>query len=258
MLGSILVGMSGAWWRWAGAVLLAAIGCGGGETSGSIDGSSGVAESDSAAAEGSSTSSDGSTTLPPLPPDPSADGGPSMPGQTDACEIWVACAMAIEHPDVDAIIDEYGSLGSCWVDVATATACDAACGEALDTTRAESETMGSALPDACDPPRDVPLSEIVAILDAHCVDACHEPGGEHPSLDLSDDPRGETILVLGSQASIPHVVPGDHEGSYLWHKVSGSQGRVGGMGARMPAGAPPLQPGQIEAIADWIDIGAPP
>lgn len=251
------MGVSGALRVVAGAFVVVAIACGGGETTGSVDGSSGVAGSDSAAAEGSSTSSDGSTTLPPLP-DPSADDGPPMPGQTDACEIWVACAMAIEHPDLEAIIDEYGSLGSCWVDAATATACDAACGDALDTTRAESEAMGSALPDACDPPRDVPLSEIVAILDAHCVDACHEPGGEHPSLDLSDDPRDETILVLGSQASIPHVAPGDHEGSYLWHKVAGSHGRVGGMGARMPAGAPPLQPAEIEAIADWIDVGAPP
>jgi hypothetical protein len=238
--------------------LLVVIACGGGETSGATEATSAEPASSDAGGDPSSTSGgDDSTTLPPLP-DPSADEGPSMPRQTDACESWVACAMAIEHPEVDAIIDEYGSLGTCWVDVATATACDAACGEAIDEARAQAEGTGDVLPDACNPPREVPLSEIVAILDASCVDQCHEPGGEHPSLDLSEDPRGEMIEVVGSQAAIPHVVAGDHASSYLWHKVSGTQGSVGGMGARMPAGAPALEPAQIEAIADWIDVGAPP
>lgn len=203
------------------------------------------------------TTGEGSTSLPPLP-DPSAGEGPVTPSQTAACQAWVGCAMALSEPEVEAIIDAYGSLGTCWVDAATAATCDMECTAALDAARAELEAAGEVVPLACDPPRDVPLSEIEAIVDVHCVEACHEPGGEYPSLDLSSEPRNELLEVVGQQTTIPHVTAGDHAGSYLWHKVSGSQGSVGGMGARMPAGAPALAPEQIDAITDWIDAGAQP
>jgi hypothetical protein len=199
----------------------------------------------------------GSTTLPPLP-DPSAGDGPSAPSQSAACQAWVGCAMALLDPQLEAIVDEYGSQGSCWVDSATAAACDVECMESLDTTRTQLEGAGDPVPPACDPPRDVPLSEIEDIFEAHCVDACHEPGGEEPSLDLSTQPRDELLEVVGQQSTIPHVTAGDHAASYLWHKISGSQGSVGGMGARMPIGAPSLTAEQIEAISDWIDAGAQP
>lgn len=232
--------------------------CGGDEGSGGTEPPLAGSSSGGDAAESSSGGAlEDSTTLPPLP-DPSADDGPSAPSQSSTCKTWVACAMARMDPDVDAIVDEYGSLGTCWTDDATAAACDAECEDALQAAKAEADAAGEPLPGACEPPRDVPLDEVVAIVDAHCVDDCHEPSGEHPSLDLSESPRDELIYVYGTQASMPFVTPGDHEESYLWHKISGTQASAGGSGSRMPEGQPALTEEQIDAIADWIDIGAPP
>jgi hypothetical protein len=53
------------------------------------------------------------------------------------------------------------------------------------------------------------------------------------------------------------VAPGDSDGSYLLHKLRGTQGEVGGGGLRMPYGALPLQQGQINLVQQWIEQGAP-
>jgi mono/diheme cytochrome c family protein len=55
------------------------------------------------------------------------------------------------------------------------------------------------------------------------------------------------------------IEPGDHLTSYLWHKVNGTRldPSVGGSGSRMPLIGSFLSAAQIEAIAGWIDAGAP-
>ncbi len=199
-------------------------------------------------------SSEGSTTAPALP-----DLGPPVPHQTASCSAWVACATELGDPELPQIETEYGIDGTCWDgDSALAATCDDACKAAIEGTIMELEGMGQAVPEACDPPRTVSWAEIEAILDAGCVTACHEPGGEDESLDLSDGAYYSLYGVASSQSLLKLVDAGSHEDSYLWHKVSGSQGSVGGSGGRMPKGAPALTQEEIDAIADWIDGGAQP
>lgn len=214
------------------------------------DASTGVGSSTEAA---SSSEGDGTTTWM-LP-----DVGPPMPSQTASCASWVACATELALPELADIEQAYGIDGSCWDgDVAQAVACDDECKGSLDATTMELEAMGQAVPEACDPPMQVSWSEIEEILTANCVSGCHEPGGADSSLDLSDGAYYAIYGVASSQSLLSLVEAGSHEESYLWHKVNGSQGSVGGTGGRMPNGLPPLAAEQIDAIAAWIDGGAQP
>ena len=78
------------------------------------------------------------------------------------------------------------------------------------------------------------------------------------SLDMSGNAYYELYGVASSQSLLFFVSAGSHEDSYLWHKVNGSQGSVGGSGTTMPKGAPMLAAEDIEKIAIWIDAGAQP
>jgi hypothetical protein len=233
------------------AMMSAGHGCGAPEP-----GPSGATEGDASTGAttgtGADTSAgDGSTTSM-LP-----DVGPPRPSQTASCSAWVTCATELAVPELEEIEAAYGIGGSCWGgDAAQAVACDGACTEALAATVMELEAMGQDVPEVCDPPRMVSWAEVEMIIDAHCVTACHEPGGEDASLDLSDGAYYALYGVASSQSLLSLVKAGSHQESYLWHKVNGSQGSVGGSGSRMPRGAEPLAPEQIEAIADWIDGGA--
>ena len=40
----------------------------------------------------------------------------------------------------------------------------------------------------------------------------------------------ELVDATATQVDMPRVAPGDLEGSYLWHKLQGTQMDVGGMG----------------------------
>ena len=185
------------------------------------------------------------------------DVGSPTPQQTASCSSWVACATELGADGLADIEAAYGIDGTCWDgDVAQATACDGECKAELATTVMELEAMGQAVPEACDPPQRVSWSEIEAILEANCVTDCHEPGGEDASLDLSDGAYYAIYGVASTQSLLFLVSAGSHEDSYLWHKVNGSQGSVGGSGSRMPKDARPLPQEDIDAIADWIDAGA--
>ncbi|RMG97729.1 MAG: hypothetical protein D6705_08100 [Deltaproteobacteria bacterium] len=59
------------------------------------------------------------------------------------------------------------------------------------------------------------------------------------------------------------VAPSDVDGSYLWHKVNGTQTSVGGGGGAMPADGmgmslADLDPDAVDTIRAWIECGAPP
>lgn len=243
------------WGRaWVVALVVTGLACGEGGpgTSGASESGTGAA---STAGEGTS-GSDGSETQW-MPPDPDGSDGPPMPSQTASCASWVACAGALQERDAEAIEQMYGSDGACWAgDAAQAAACAGACEDELAAAVMELEAMGQAVPEACDPPRNVSWSEIDGILAAHCVEGCHEPGGVDSSLDLSDGAYYAIYGVASDQSQLYLVDAGSKEESYLWHKVSGSQGSVGGSGSRMPQGVRPLTTEQIDAIGDWIDNGA--
>jgi hypothetical protein len=80
-----------------------------------------------------------------------------------------------------------------------------------------------------------------------------------------------TVLTLNEEVSYANLVgaaseeamgvvriaPGDPQGSYLWHKLSGTQMSVGGSGTPMPQ-IGMLTEEQMSAIEDWILGGALP
>lgn len=179
------------------------------------------------------------------------------PSQTVDCADYVACAQVLMLADAATIEQTYGPEAACWETDEQAVDCDQVCEEELATIIMQLEADGEAVPDACDPPEPVTWSVISAMIGDTCVAGCHEPGGTDESLDLSDNPYLSLYLVVAEQSSLFLVDPGSHEDSYLWHKLNGSQGSVGGMGSRMPRDAEPWPPALIDGVAAWIDDGAP-
>ncbi|MCH9685735.1 MAG: hypothetical protein K0V04_30160 [Deltaproteobacteria bacterium] len=188
---------------------------------------------------------------------PDHDVPPPMPSQTAGCARYVECAATLMLRDAAAIESMYGPDAACWQEsFEDASTCDSACAEAMSTLLAELEANGDPIPEVCDPPVELSWPDIETIIDAQCVQECHEPGGDDSSLDLSRDPYLSLYQVASEQSELYLVDPGSHEESYLWHKLAGSHGAAGGMGGRMPKGEPPLPPMTVEGIAAWIDAGA--
>ncbi len=139
------------------------------------------------------------------------DVGPPTPQQTASCSSWVACATELGVDGLAEIEAAYGIAGTCWDgDGAQATMCDDECKAELDMAVMELEAMGQAVPEACDPPRTVSWAEIEAIIEANCVEACHEPGGEDSSLDMSTGAYYAIYDVASSQSSLTLVAAGSH------------------------------------------------
>jgi hypothetical protein len=53
------------------------------------------------------------------------------------------------------------------------------------------------------------------------------------------------------------IEPFDTANSYLWHKLNGTQGTVGGAGNRMPRGGPFWSAADLLILETWINEGAP-
>ena len=61
--------------------------------------------------------------------------------------------------------------------------------------------------------------------------------------------------VPANQSGLDRIEPGDHQASYLWHKINGTH-RVepaNGSGQRMPRGGTPLTEEEITRLAGYID-----
>jgi hypothetical protein len=113
----------------------------------------------------------------------------------------------------------------------------------------------------------VTFTAVQALFAAHCV-RCHDPA--HPVV-----PESPTFVKLALTASAAYktlvnkpanetcggilVKPGEPDKSYLFHKVND---QMPCDGVRMPHGGmlrpQPLEPEEIQTIADWIRAGAPP
>lgn len=83
--------------------------------------------------------------------------------------------------------------------------------------------------------------------------ACHVPGGRYPDLSFA----GLTSLVNAPSRGMPSetlIVPGEPDRSWLYRKITGTQGATGGL--LMPIGtAEPIE--GVRAIQAWILKGAP-
>ncbi len=119
------------------------------------------------------------------------------------------------------------------------------------TTTDETTTGGMAVDYAMD---------IQPIWDMKCVSGCHLPGGigaaTGPLLGATDS-YASIVNKQSSTVTMPLVTPGDPEMSYLWHKLNGTYGDVGGTGAKMPIG-PSLDEPTLALIEQWILDGAKP
>jgi hypothetical protein len=68
------------------------------------------------------------------------------------------------------------------------------------------------------------------------------------------------LVTIATQElnSMKRVTPNNTGQSYLFHKVQGDQGTIGGSGSQMPAGQPQLTAGQRNDIQTWINGEAQP
>ncbi len=98
--------------------------------------------------------------------------------------------------------------------------------------------------------------DVQPIFTASCV-VCHQGAGP---AQLTLEPGAAYANLVGrpsTEAKMPRVAPGAPQGSYLIHKLAGTQNKVGGSGAQMPFNGNPLAPPQIAIVTQWIQEGAP-
>lgn len=102
--------------------------------------------------------------------------------------------------------------------------------------------------------------DIQPIWDEKCVTSCHTPGGIAMMGPLlgADVSYANLVDKQSPTVALMLVAPGDPDGSYLWHKVEGTQADVpNGGGAKMPIG-PALTDAELDLIEQWIAAGALP
>ena len=95
--------------------------------------------------------------------------------------------------------------------------------------------------------------DIAPILDTRCV-ACHYGGGASGGVNF--DTYEELFQPSVDVPGIQLITPGSLEESYLYQKVNGTPGDVGGGGSQMPLSGGPLSADQIDLIGAWILGGA--
>ena len=102
-------------------------------------------------------------------------------------------------------------------------------------------------------------TDVYPIIEANC--SCHVEGGQG-GLQMPD-----AATAYGNLVDVPsnngandddRVEPGDPAASFLWQKVDPDHDLEPGEGARMPDGAPELNPPELAIIEAWITGGAQP
>ena len=104
-------------------------------------------------------------------------------------------------------------------------------------------------------------SDVQPIFTSNCaLSGCHlgASGQEGMSLAAGNlfNPDSGIVNVPSSQSPLLRVKPFDPDGSYLLHKLDGTQDAVGGGGDRMPRGRSPLPISRRFLIRAWIQQGA--
>lgn len=134
-------------------------------------------------------------------------------------------------------------------------ACGAGSGEGLDENGQPLSGDGNLAPPV--PGLTPTLASIQAnVFSVNCaVPGCHGGAGAQQGLRL--DPgfsAGSLVNVASPQdATLVRVIPGNPGGSFLIHKLEGTQS----VGFRMPSGGPYLPQSTIDVIRQWIQDGAP-
>ncbi|HYC22895.1 MAG TPA: hypothetical protein VEI94_09330 [Candidatus Bathyarchaeia archaeon] len=90
--------------------------------------------------------------------------------------------------------------------------------------------------------------------------ACHVTGNVvAPPVNPMDLTAGnafaQLVNVASSESPLPRVAPGDPNGSFLIHKITGMLDPGEG-GVQMPNGGTPLTAAQMQTIIDWVAAGA--
>jgi hypothetical protein len=109
--------------------------------------------------------------------------------------------------------------------------------------------------DADTDPGPVLWADLLPTLQFRCGGCHYEPIGEPKGQFEFDGPEDLVGVPSHQLPEMPYVAAGDPDGSYLWHKVNGTQDTVGGDGANMPATVS-LTPGELVKLNDWIAGGA--
>ena len=104
-------------------------------------------------------------------------------------------------------------------------------------------------------PRPVSFeADVQPIFDENCV-TCHQSSGAPQGLALEDGQSWRSLLHgRSAESKLALVAPGKPDGSYLFHKLVGTQARTGS-GAQMPPGDP-LGPDKVAIVQRWIAAGA--
>jgi hypothetical protein len=102
-------------------------------------------------------------------------------------------------------------------------------------------------------------STIQPIFNPHCA-TCHI--GANPPAGLNLDASHSLQQLVNVAATelntMSRVAPNDFQHSYMYHKIFGDQGSVGGFGSQMPPTGGPLSAADMQNIQQWINTGASP
>lgn len=99
--------------------------------------------------------------------------------------------------------------------------------------------------------------EVMPILKRYCV-ICHLPDSAQGKLSLYPNAYENIVSMPSSQSPLLLVDPSSSKQSYLYHKLMGTQGTIGGTGKRMPYlhDSLSLDGSDLEIIRIWIEQGA--
>jgi cytochrome c5 len=108
-------------------------------------------------------------------------------------------------------------------------------------------------------PASVYTTTVQPIFNTNCT-VCHNGGSPPAGLNLSASASYANLVNIPSTElpGMNRVKPNDSAHSYLFHKIAGTAGMVGGNPSQMPLGSPPLSSTDQNAIKNWIDTGAAP
>ena len=163
--------------------------------------------------------------------------------------------------------DDAADSGSTSDSTASTTMTSATTASTTMTATTASDSSGSSTDTA---PAEVDfVTQIQPLLDANCVDGCHEAGGVYAAMDLT---AANAYTVLTTQAPVyssdsSFVVPNDSAGSFLSRALHGTDSILRQMPLELgtdmmgnPVGVEgtPLADADIQLFDDWIDGGAMP
>lgn len=109
------------------------------------------------------------------------------------------------------------------------------------------------------PPAPAPAATIEELFDVHLCATCHKGEVRFEKKDFNLAPELMEKSLAGRLSDqvegMKLVEPGDPERSYLFHKLRGTHGDVGGFGRPMPSTSkkPTLSRQELEIARRWIE-----